>query len=660
MKHIHLIIPCAGEGKRFKEAGYTTPKPLIQVAGVPMIRRVVESFVKGVSYIPNLSLASVTIIIDAKQVSEEAILTALKFPQGCGIELNVISVEKPTRGAAETLQIGFESLRNRIPFSVMEKDIFLSADCDTFYLENPLQKISYVWAPASIQSCASEPILNGGCFYFKPGPEEKIIYSYLHARSQTEARDCYIDGVSEKVNPTSMANQGIYFFDYKMMAGSLPHFLKHAPFGELYISAFINHCKLHLAHFFAFEGPRHYCVGTPEQLQGCEVVEDPKTFCFDIDETLMTRPVFPGNYATCQPIPKNIRFVNALHRKGHKIILHTARRMLTHKGDAAAAEKDIGQVTKDKLHEFGVKYDIVTFGKPYADFYIDDKAICAHEDLEKATGFYDIHVAPRSFNSLEVGNVTIVKRGKIEGERYYYPNIPDQVKHLFPKYIGATEDSIEIERLDGIPASYLNARGQLTEENLKRILLALSELHMVAPGQAGLEVLRNEVQRDYQEKFQKRMDELFTKDPIFFKEKVSQVLHKIRDSLVEYSVQRVNPDVLCMVHGDPVLTNVILCRGDAVKFVDMRGKLGAIHTRFGDPVYDYAKVLQSLLGYDSVLQGFQAKPDFSSPLVGVLRHHIHETTIRFSDVITVCQANILTMLPLHEPENRPKFLELIN
>ncbi len=31
------LIPMAGEGKRFKDAGYTTPKPLIPVSGKPMI-----------------------------------------------------------------------------------------------------------------------------------------------------------------------------------------------------------------------------------------------------------------------------------------------------------------------------------------------------------------------------------------------------------------------------------------------------------------------------------------------------------------------------------------------------------------------------------------------------------------------------------------------
>jgi NDP-sugar pyrophosphorylase family protein len=40
---INVIIPMAGEGKRFKDAGYTLPKPLLDVGGKPMIVRALES-----------------------------------------------------------------------------------------------------------------------------------------------------------------------------------------------------------------------------------------------------------------------------------------------------------------------------------------------------------------------------------------------------------------------------------------------------------------------------------------------------------------------------------------------------------------------------------------------------------------------------------------
>jgi NDP-sugar pyrophosphorylase family protein len=39
-----IIIPIAGHSRRFKEAGYKTPKPFIMIDGKPMIKRVCEMF----------------------------------------------------------------------------------------------------------------------------------------------------------------------------------------------------------------------------------------------------------------------------------------------------------------------------------------------------------------------------------------------------------------------------------------------------------------------------------------------------------------------------------------------------------------------------------------------------------------------------------------
>lgn len=40
---LNIVLPMAGRGSRFANAGYTTPKPLLDLAGQPMIRRVVEN-----------------------------------------------------------------------------------------------------------------------------------------------------------------------------------------------------------------------------------------------------------------------------------------------------------------------------------------------------------------------------------------------------------------------------------------------------------------------------------------------------------------------------------------------------------------------------------------------------------------------------------------
>lgn len=40
---LNIVLPMAGRGSRFAEAGYTTPKPFILVHGVPMIKVVVDN-----------------------------------------------------------------------------------------------------------------------------------------------------------------------------------------------------------------------------------------------------------------------------------------------------------------------------------------------------------------------------------------------------------------------------------------------------------------------------------------------------------------------------------------------------------------------------------------------------------------------------------------
>jgi len=102
-------------------------------------------------------------------------------------------------------------------------------------------------------------------------------------------------------------------------------------------------------------------------------------YCFDLDDTIC-RPRHSANnshekYAQAEPNPEIIERIQVIHKSGHTVIIHTARRMLTHKGDLAKIEKDVGDITRSWLARHRVPYDQLIFGKPYADYYIDDKAV---------------------------------------------------------------------------------------------------------------------------------------------------------------------------------------------------------------------------------------------------------------------------------------------
>lgn len=45
MRRLHIVMPMAGEGSRFANAGWTTPKPLIELNGQPLFKRAISSVV---------------------------------------------------------------------------------------------------------------------------------------------------------------------------------------------------------------------------------------------------------------------------------------------------------------------------------------------------------------------------------------------------------------------------------------------------------------------------------------------------------------------------------------------------------------------------------------------------------------------------------------
>ena len=78
-----------------------------------------------------------------------------------------------------------------------------------------------------------------------------------------------------------------------------------------------------------------------------------------------------------------IKGIRRLKEKGFKIILFTARRMLTHDGDVEAIIKDVGDVTINWLKEHDVPYDELIWGKPYTStWYVDDKSMNLEEFKE--------------------------------------------------------------------------------------------------------------------------------------------------------------------------------------------------------------------------------------------------------------------------------------
>lgn len=98
----------------------------------------------------------------------------------------------------------------------------------------------------------------------------------------------------------------------------------------------------------------------------------PRRLVVDIDGVL-AEAVASLDYARAGPIQENLDRVNALYDAGCEIILFTAR--------GTATGQDWEEVTRGQMARWGLRYHELHFGKPAADYYIDDRLISLPEAL---------------------------------------------------------------------------------------------------------------------------------------------------------------------------------------------------------------------------------------------------------------------------------------
>lgn len=125
---LNIVIPMAGAGSRFAQAGYTFPKPLIEVNGKPMIKVVVD----------NLNIEANYIFIVQK---EHYVKYNLKYlldliAPGC----TIIQVDGVTEGSACTALLAKDYIDNDNPMVMANSDQYIewnSNECMySFYADN--------------------------------------------------------------------------------------------------------------------------------------------------------------------------------------------------------------------------------------------------------------------------------------------------------------------------------------------------------------------------------------------------------------------------------------------------------------------------------------------------------------------------------------------
>ena len=126
---MNILIPMAGAGSRFAAAGYTFPKPLIDVKGKPMIQVVVD----------NLNIDATFIYVVQKEHRETYNLDTLLnlITPNC----KIVEVDGLTEGAACTTLLAKEWIDNDAPLLMANSDQFLEWDSNEFMYKMIEQKV---------------------------------------------------------------------------------------------------------------------------------------------------------------------------------------------------------------------------------------------------------------------------------------------------------------------------------------------------------------------------------------------------------------------------------------------------------------------------------------------------------------------------------------
>ena len=117
---MNVLIPMAGAGSRFEKAGYTFPKPLIDVNGKPMIQVVVD----------NLNIDAKHIFIVQKKHYENY---NLKHMLGLiSPNCEIVQVDSLTEGAACTTLLAEQYINNDEPLIIANSDQYVDWDSNEF------------------------------------------------------------------------------------------------------------------------------------------------------------------------------------------------------------------------------------------------------------------------------------------------------------------------------------------------------------------------------------------------------------------------------------------------------------------------------------------------------------------------------------------------
>ena len=121
--NIQLVVPMAGTGSRFVDAGYAHPKPLLPIHGRPMYQIVLANLVTE-------DVASVTLVAQrAHLLIDEIANIEIRLQR----PINLIEIDHVTQGPADSVRLALEGLNPDWPVVTANSDQYVDFPLDRFY-----------------------------------------------------------------------------------------------------------------------------------------------------------------------------------------------------------------------------------------------------------------------------------------------------------------------------------------------------------------------------------------------------------------------------------------------------------------------------------------------------------------------------------------------
>lgn len=758
----YYLFLCGGVGDRFRQVT-PVPKPSMCIHGRPMYQWVIDSLLRGLHALDPVDASS-----DVCKAGCDIVVATHNTASGIGLFCSIrkryadfplvtfthAPIAYATRGPVETASVALTALTTLSafdqtrPFWILDNDVVYDV---TTPWTTALTCSTVAAVLTSVLSPVDRPAMGS-----QSSPFSHVVCSPPPPQVDVEIVEAVeLIDIVEKRYVSDMVVMGGYGFGggavsfRSLVAEYLDRLrpVKSCP-AEWFLSDIIKTALVLVADqrsraVKAVMTPGAFTIGTPLQIrqalaEGRLSTDARRTWIFDLDQTLVTLPRIPGDYSTCLAIPATIALVRRLFADGDHIVIHTARGMLSYKGDVASIQRRLGPITRASLCDLDIPYHELIFGKPHGDVYVDDKSVnpvflrrIAHpgvrmgrveqvEQVEQVGQDLGTDVRHWTTMCLGFGDDDTYDASQDDDERTRRPIADNVVRGRWTDVIGGTGElhvcrktaerwsqlagytaflrrmhddpacssvvsrvprlmevdttgpSIVLEWLKGISAARLNAWGMLTADVMDATLDLLADFHAISNDASNDQIAITQplIMSSYLPKLDARIAANPDVYARLFLDSTTDV-QAVRDTLAHF-FETYSPSPTAVIHGDLWLHNIVWdASTGTVRTIDMRGRLGPLGsdtiTTSGDRAYDYAKLLQSLAGFDAllfrapgcgvatmvsrVIDAFWDKTDSSScgdrtPL-DRLRDHAEEHDVSFADVHLIAASMILGSVPFH-------------